>query len=321
MKENYTYTHKKPEAVKENIESVCVCFQNGDYISLGKNELKEVSLALADDLVYSNNRMCFHVYKGYLKFKVSIHKSSKYESVFLYRMNDYKNDRKDYIEKRCIRDSMEKILLYDENNWSNTYFGDISARLECGYLYIEFAKSGSCKSDSASISLGAILKKNIRSIDLDFENCDVISIYQDEIKDIRLTFSNELTLSGHDLVRKVESGYIKLKLQKGFNHGTDIYDSSQALTERLVKGDGEEEHDICRLYVCYYHMIGMTECLEICDIRYLDNTDGVDGDGRDDDDSAYAGGYAKKLKKGEIVLTFGKNSKELLDGFIDKQKD
>ena len=59
-------------------------------------------------------------------------------------------------------------------------------------------------------------KETVEKINLDFENCDGIEIFQEEIKEMQLNFEKELEWSSSSFTRKLSNGFIRLKFNRDF---------------------------------------------------------------------------------------------------------
>ena len=58
--------------------------------------------------------------------------------------------------------------------------------------------------------------KEIESICIVLENCDVVEFFQNEIEEMDLVFETELELSGGGIIRKLKSGLLKISTKDRF---------------------------------------------------------------------------------------------------------
>lgn len=321
------YIYPKKKFNKKDIDFMYLFFDNGDYFSLHGSEVVDLKLNLYDRLVWGERAICPVVESGYIKLDVKKRNKSIYHGHFLYNAKEYRGNRKTYIENRCVREGgISHIRLFNENNWHDTLYGNITAETEGEFLILKFLpqeKYGSAGGENHVILLNGIGKTIVESIDLDFENCESFYIYKNEIQDMQLQFEEELVWGGGDLFRNIKSGFIKLKLDKTITYRrTHFLDDDKVtikkLEKRLLWKKIQSDHDICHLYINFkYAGFGSyrTECVEIEDIRHdeeLERLEKLEEEGKivffD-----YIGGYCKKQKDGTIIITFGKNAEELME--------
>lgn len=200
---------------------------------------------------------------------------------------------------------------------------DLKAKMDGEFLMFEFLEQpqmGSYASEYHNINIANVNKEDVNNIDLDFENCESFFVYHDEIKELNLIFDNKLEWGAEDLNRKVVGGYIRIKLNKNFysreNSLIDNYKrlNIQNFEKRLCGIKGESGHDICHLYINYYHAgyggIQVTECIEIDDINFDNETA---NDIEEIDDYIFESGYCKKMNDGTIVVGFGQNAHNTIE--------
>lgn len=321
------YIYPKKKFNKKDIDFMYLFFDNGDYFSLHASEVVDLKLNLYDRLVWGERGVCPVVESGYIKLDVKKRNKAIYDGYFLYNAKRYRGDRKTYIENRLVNEGgISHVRFFNENNWHDTLYGNISAEMEGGLLVLKFLpqdKFGAADGKNHAILLNEIGKTIVESIDLDFENCESFYIYKNEIQDMQLQFEEELVWGGGDLFRNIKCGFIKVKLDKGIDYRQvhfldDDKVTIKKLQKRLLWKKTQSDHDICHLYINFgYAGFGSvrTECVEIEDVRSdeelerLGRLEGEEDFGFDD----YIGGYCKKQKDGTIVITFGKNAKELLE--------
>ncbi|MBE5750089.1 MAG: hypothetical protein E7346_04395 [Clostridiales bacterium] len=315
---NYEYTHKKKEYDLNKVENAQILFLNGDFINLSKKEIIDIEVNLYDKLVHFNNCYFPVAKRGFLKLKI-IDKKLKYDNSSVYNQKEYKKDRKSYIENRCVGEGgIFAIRFFNELSWSDMIIGDIVAKKEEDCLifsFLECQSLGFSDKDSHFINLKNVNKKDVRVLHLDFENCDGIYVYQNEIKDINLNFEKELSWNSEGYCRVIKNGYIRLKFIKCYNDGrrANIYTINTTPTtkdlEKRICGKGEDDIDICNLYISNYHCGYGLEKEEVITLNELSDYP----DNYEEDDSgyyaSYVTGYAKKEKDGSILIVFGKRRK------------
>lgn len=315
---NYEYTFKKKKYDLSKVEKAQIIFSNGDFITLSKKEILSIEVALYDKLVAFGNCYFPVAKSGFIKMNIS-NKKVKYDNSLVYDEKKYSKNRKSYIEKVCLEESVFAIRLFDELNWHDTIIGNIVVKKEEGFLifsFLECPSLGSSDSENHFINLKNINKKNIRVMRLDFENCDGIDVYQDEIKQINLNFEKELSWNSNGYVRVIKSGYIRLKLNKDYNDArrTNIYVTNYKPTikqlEKRICGNGEDDVDICNLYISNrFSGYGLDE--EV--ITLNDLSEYPDNYGEDDceDWIPYVTGYAKKERDGSILIVIGEKREKV----------
>ncbi len=318
------YTYPKSEFMKaEDVEEIKIVFTNGDYLTLDQKEIDSISLSLCDKLVTVGDKVCFRAGGGRVVCKIKNTPLRSY-GAFLHDPAAYKKERKKYIETRCtLPEEIVALSLVDENNWNFPVYGRICGHMEEHLLILEFDQFGETEKKDAYIDLKDITnEKDIRSIGLDFENCDGFTIYSNEIVKIDLQFKKKLEWGGGSLNRVVTSGLLIFQLYKVFKERRvfllDGGTSSRILTRRICPKRGADVHDLCHLYIELSDgALGQREeCVELPEIRPDDVMDPL-WDAYDQDENApypgYWGGYAKRLPGNRIAVTFGKNAKQRID--------
>ena len=310
------YTFKKKEYDLKKIEKAQILFSNGDFIELLGKEIVDLDVTLYDRLVYFNN-CYFPVGKsGIIKMQIS-DKKPKYDASSVYNQKEYLKDRKSYIEKVFVEEGVYAIYLFDELNWHDAILGNIVVKKEENFLifsFLEYPSLGTSNSDSHFINLKNVNKKDFRVIHLDFENCDGIDVYQNEVKEINLNFEKELEWNSSGYCRVIKNGYIRLKFNKEYDFGrkTDLYIPKGKFAtfkhlENRICGKGEDDVDMCHLYISNYHCGYGFEKEEVISLNNLSEYLGNYGeDDESEEDIPYISGYAKKQKDGSILITFGK---------------
>ena len=336
------YIFPKTIYKKNDVSFLYLFFENGDYLQIKNAEIINFSFNVYDKLIKSHKGYNPVVESGFLKLKICGKQSFTRTAHFLYDESEFKKDRKAYIENRCTNEStVTEIWLFDSNNWHKVLHCDAMAKMDGEFLMFEFLKRpsmGDFSSKNHCINISNLKKEQVHSIDLDFENCESFVVYNSEIEEINLNFEKQLEWGSGDLYRKINSGYIKIRLKTGFySRDFDLFDNKRPSISTLEKrlcGDGECTHDICHLYIDFCHAgyggIDFKECIEIDNIASSDeieNSNNEDYEYReefmetfgieweDNDFLLFEGGYCKKLKDKSIVISFGKNAKETIDKF------
>lgn len=326
------YSVKKREFKKEDIAFVEIFFDNGDCFPVSKTEIVDISTRLYDNLILGKdywNSFCAVVESGSLKLKLQKKAKGVYANPYVYNQREYNKDRIGYIKNRlCNEGGVNCIKLFDDNNWHFTLYCQAETTLDGDNLNLKFIpcykKMGS-KSDTHIILLPEIGKSLISRIELDFENCEGVYLDQKEIVDMHIVFNKELCWGSGDYVRQIESGFLKVKLDPEQNEWRE-----NSLFDKLAKGEkgdkqierrvcgkkGFELHDICHLYIEYDYVgsgFYKRECLDITDLRSEEEFEEIEKlEEKEGHEFApyYLGGYAEKIDKDTILITFGKKAIE-----------
>lgn len=311
---------------KDDISFALLIFDNGDYIPVGGNEIDEISISLYDKLILENDELCAFAESGFLKVRIQEKPKMIYFDPLVYNPKQYKANRKTYLENRLsMEGGLKGIRFFDENNWHTTVFGNIVAKIEGNFMCLQFVPKPfveAYESEEHTVYLNNIKKSLIRSIELDFENCESFTVYSNEILDIDLKLKDELAWSSHDYCRIVENGHITLKIDYkiGYRqmHFLDDYNrkvSRKTLERRLCGKKNSAIHDICHLYINYlYAGFGTRrrECLEIEDIKPDEEIEELE---RQEDETGiehyyFEGGRCERQSDGSIMITFGNSAKK-----------
>ncbi len=311
----YRYTSKKQKFDKAGVNKFYLHFQNGDSVSLCKQELLDLSINLYDALIADGNGFSPVAESGRIVISVA-QKPSGYQSAHLYNMSEFRKDRKSYIENRCVNEGgLCAVEFCDDLNWGRTLYGDLSAEMKDGHLiltYLPKRSGGKCDGAEHTVSLRDVTKKSVRAISLDFENCEGFDVYDDEIVDLRLQFDPELCEGSGKLYRRIESGYLTVKLNRRntFRNTNFLilpHPTFKQLENRLVDAAVRcTGHDICHLYIRYHD--NLEEQLEIDDIRpeeELERLRKTEEEGERPDGPDFIGGYCQRQDDGSIKIMFG----------------
>lgn len=317
------YTFPKKQFSKNDVKEMELFFDNGDAVKIKYSEIVNISkFEYYDRLVSCGLGVGSVVKSGTIKLNVC--NKQRYAGEFynkVYNEKELLKNRKKYIENRCVNESkITKVWFYDENNWHYVLMGNIKAKIENEFLILDFLSDesmGEFLSEEHFVYLPEIKKEDIFKVTLDFENCDMIDVYKDEILDIDLNFQKELVWGAGDILRQVENGYMIIKFSEDYKtrHYSMIEDKKYKIKDfiyRICGKKGYLDHDICHLYIKKNkpgHGCNYEECIDIDDIRPFDDKEL--NEKYDNDGYWYIGGFAKKLKNESIVIWFGKDFKNL----------
>ena len=327
------YVIKKTCPDVRDVSYMYVFFKNGDYFKIKRKEIIEVKMHLYDNLILHNREFYPVCESGYIKLKIS-EKKSKNESHHLYNPEDFAKDRVAYIKDRLLSGGIDRIYMFNENNWHKAFFGDAYAEADREFIIIKYKPNelyGPSGSESHIVRAGELTKSVIEKITLDFENCDSFDIFDKEIEELNLSFKEGLDWNYGGYGRQLDGGFIKLKLDHEFYwRKVHIYEdwkpeskrAMKQLERRLCGKGGEDYVDICHLYVSYNYAgcgTDFEERISVNDIRPeyhssddydYDDFDCYDDDDDDDyDDEIFISGYAKKQDDGSIIIFFGGDPK------------
>ena len=331
------------------IQRLIIYFTNGDYLTIRHSEICKPSFDLYNRLILKDREYYAVGHSGFIKLRIQPGKA-KGEERALHNHSEYVKNRKAYIENRLTsEDTIDYIEIYNELNWHDSIYGDIYATLEGEYLYLHFKeneKYGSFSSDYHYIDLEEPSIKMISSIKLDFENCDGIEVYNDEIKELNLEYEEKLVWNSSGYIRSLKQGYMIIDFNNSHkNRDVNIlsfYGNNKTTLmniKRRICGREISYIDICNLYVYFeYNLNSKGTIINVPEIKkYVDNDanekdseygelygyhphhyyddydyDDEDEDNEDDEwnESYYESGYAKKLKDGSIIIIFGKKQPE-----------
>ena len=329
-----TYYCDKKTYTKQTVKEIMIFFNNGDYCEIRNGEIVDCKLNCYDKLVQEDQTYAPVIESGFIKLHI-VNKASCTELEHIISdENSFRKNRKQYIEKRCQEEgSIKKIVFFHKEYNDVQLLCNVSAHTEQDFLILEFkeiSSMGSCSNNKHNIELADVNKNNIFDILVDFENCDVFQLYADEIQELDFKFSEKL--SDYEFSRVIESGYMIIKLDKYFDRrDCSIYDSDNPtikdIERRLYGKTGEEECDICNLYITYHYPFSCehrTEKISIEDLTDysefeetfpdLDDDNEVDYDETDIHNYlSYANGMCKKLSKNRILIAFGNDAEQIIN--------
>ncbi len=325
------YFFPKMKYTKNEVSFMYLFFENGDFLEIKSSEIFNFSINVYDKLIRSHKGYNPVVESGYFKLKICNKPKFTLSSHFLYNEAEFKRNRKSYIENRCVNESrITEIWLFDRNNWHKVLHCEAKAKMNGDFLLLEFLpqpQMGAYQNENHYINIGDVKKEDIHNIDLDFENCEGFVVYNDEIEEINISFDEKLEWVD-DLYRKVNGGYIKIKLDKIFNLRINhLFDNEKRLKvvdfeRRLCGKKGESIHDICHLYIDYYHAgygTHVIECIEVDDVKTDEEIEKLE---KKEEETGnwyyyYEGGYCKKFKDGSIIIAFGTNAKNTINNLCN----
>ncbi len=311
------------------VEFIRVFFDNGEYIPFGRNEIAGIAVNLYDRLKIYNDDICSVGESGAIELNVGEEPSCIFDDAFVCDKKAYETDRAKYCIDRCLKGGIDFIVLFNNRNWHKSLHGNIIAEKENGKLLLKFLPRqnfGPSKSKFQTICLNDVTADVIDRISVDFENCDECKVYDKEIKEINLELDDKLKWCTNDYGREIKSGYLRIKFRKEYgSHDSNIWwrypkksDEIKHIKRRFCKKGLIEAHDICRLYIDYnyagfgYNRREALEVTQIHDESELRRQWGLKDSESTDDADCYFGGYARRLKDKSILITFGKNAKELM---------
>ena len=317
---NCEYIVKKKEFNSNQVKSAQIFFANGDYFTLRGGEIAGVNVAFYDELRMGEEGYCPTAQGGFLKCRIRNKKAKGgLDRCLLYENPEYGKTMKEYLENRCVKEGgIRYIRLFDSNYWHLPFYCTVSAEMQGEFLILNFLPTaGYCgfESEYHTLRTRDVTVDNVEYIHLDFENCDGFDIFKDEILDMKLELAKELEWGGGAFLRRIEGGYIRLKLDKAFtwrrvnvfcgNSKSDL----KMLTRRLCGKKGRGLIDICHLYVNYNHGgYGMeyNECIKVNDVCDFDAMTDEEYAKWEEECYDFISGYAEKQEDGSVLIVFGK---------------
>ena len=311
---SYEFVCPKKDFNKKDITKAQMFFRNGDYFELSGKEIVDINLQFYDTLIANEKGFSPVVKSGYIRCKFS-KLAPKYDSSLLYNAKAYKKDRKKYLEERCLNEGeLYYARLFDEYHWHDGIFGDITAYKDGNEIVLAFQANktyGSADKTYHTVNALNVTKQAVEKIDLDFENCDGIEIFQEEIIDMQLNFKKELEWNSSCFGRELQDGFIRLRFKENITwRKANIYcEAKKNTVQNFIKricGKDIDDIDICNLYITYNYAGYCKEYIErisINDIRPLEELPDID---EPDICPCFISGYAKKENDGSILIVFGK---------------
>lgn len=321
------YYIPKSQYSKKEIKSLYLVFDNGDFVELGGSIIASLSINVADRLIKSHHGFNFVVSNGYIKFDVANKNASSTNNYSLYNENEFKKNRKLYIENRCLNESnVTEIWLFNNGDEYQVLHCDTKAYKKGKFLILEFQSTQhftDFSSDKAVANIKDIKKADVFKIELGFENCEGLTIYKSEIRDFKLNFDDALAFFSGNLLRKVTGGYILVKFDKYYNgHNYHSFDNNKInvadIIKRLCENKNVSIHDICYLNIDYNHAgcTNDTYCEQIVvdDIKSEEEIEALlrEEEQTFEEKYLFEGGYCKKVDKDTVLITFGTKGKETI---------
>ena len=312
------YTCPKKRMEKSKVERIELAFTNGDYFTLERREIVEVDVSFYDELRVGERAFCPVASGGVIRCKLSRHKTAEY-SLFPVEELGERESLKDYWEKRCLAGGIRYIRLFDKNCWHLGFYCQARGRMEGDVLCLELqpmAGYGPSSGERHVLSVRDVTKENVEKIVLDFENCDSMEIFPEEIAEMQLKMSEELEWNSSCFARTVTGGRLRLKFKRGITwRDANLYVASSKVTvahlkKRLCYRGNRDTLDICRLYVSYRHMGYGTvyeEAIGVADVRTPEE---LDASWEAEDGEYMICGYAQKEADGSVLVVFGERLPE-----------
>ncbi len=309
------YYYEKEKLKFNNIEHLCLYFDNNEYISLSKDELLDYEFEYQDRLLNYRDGIYPCAKRGYINFNIKKYSSGTVRSNFIYNEDKYRKNRKRYIFDRCIEGGILCVEFFNSYNWSIKVFGNFNPIVDNDSMSFEILDSKNKNiSDKFYIDLPEFKKNYIYELCLDFENCETLDLMESDIQELNLNIQEKLILGSGGFERLVVGGNIKIKFDQNYKYRSgnlfDVYGSNINIKTAIKHLIESEEHWICNLYItynepCYGDLF--KETLMIKDIRYDEDDyyefDDEDDEEYDDDIPYFVGGHVQK-DNDLIIITF-----------------
>lgn len=299
------YYFNKEDINLNDIEYICIHFDNNEYISILKNEILDYEFEYQDKLTCYRNGIYPVVNKGYINFKIN--KYCSFDS-FIYDTEKFNKNRKQFIFDRCVEGRIIALNFFNSDGWGMMIFGNFIPTFDDERMSFEILdKENKNYSSTMSIDLPVLNKDNTQSISLDFENCESIQLRNSDIEDINIKTSEYLNIGSSYLERIVIGGYIKIDFNTMLKYRNGILlneeKSNITIEEAINKIFEDKEHCIINLYITYNrpgYGDFYEEKLYIKDIRYEDITQTGD---EEIGEKFFIGGHVDK-EDDVITITF-----------------
>lgn len=284
-----------------------VFFANGDFFTLSKKEIVELDVQFYDILCAGERGFCPVASGGHIKCKIRDGKKWKGE-MLLYCNASYGENLETYLVRRCVEEGQIRyVRLFDQWNWSFSFYCNADAASQGEYLILQFQERegyGTTGAKMHTVNARDLAKGTVEKIYLDFENCDGMELFSEEIQEMEIQFAPELEWNASCFGRQVQKGLLRLKFDKEITwrrasvHCGRKKNVIQNLEKRLC-GKKRAEIDVCHLYVSYrYAGYGLRyeECIDVKDVRSVKVQEKEDN---------YVSGYAERQEDGSILIVFG----------------
>ena len=313
---NNEYSVKKQTITLNDVEGANVFFANGEFFGVAKREIIDMKVEYYDKLIKGKRAYCPVAKSGYLKLRLD----AKRPHLELADVAVAKSDRRGYLMRRCIEEvGASYFTFYDDCNWEKCFYASAVASIDGDYLIYTFLENptmGAADSDTHSLTVAAHDKESIFKLELDFENCDGIEVFDDEIVEINLVYNTELDYHpSYCFCREIVGGYLRLRFNPDYCQykKSTVYCGSKKPTlknlEARICGKGTDEIDICHLYVDHLmpsYSAEFNECLSVPNLYESPYSEEECGEDDEDLYDRFASGYAKREEDGTILIVFGK---------------
>lgn len=321
-----SFMNSKKEAFwKDNIYQLQIIFDNGDYIPIFHSEIISYCFTYYDRLVSFDKGYAPRARSGEMRLKLKHTCAATYDDYLLFDSTNYRKDRINAIKNRMINyGGIKAIRFFNENYWNYLILGDFKVELEDDLIVIKAIPScvdESYQSDNFYINIAPIKKDDINYIYFDFENCEYLEVYSDEITTFDVIFDAALDATDGLFYRKIVGGRMVLKIIKTIeNRKIGLYSEQEnhkfypyEIRKRFTGKDGYDFTNLCRLYINRNNVgFGLTkeEEIEIKDVRPDDIIQMVD-EAYENDECYYGifewfiGGVAKDIGDKLIEISFG----------------
>ena len=301
------YYFKKEDLKFDNIEHLCLYFDNNELISLSKDEILDFSFEFQDRLVFYKDGIYPVVKVGYINFNIKKYSSGTVRENFIYNEKDYRKNRKEYIINRCMEGGIVFVKFFFWNYKSIKVFGNFKPILNDNVSFQILDSNNESNSDKFFIDLPNPKKAHIDSVTLYFDNCDYVDLLHDDLFEVNLVFDENLILNS-SFQRIIIGGIIKIKFDKDYKYRKgDIYNSddyavsAEEIIDRFLACD---EHDICDLSFHYTPGNSYKETISIKDIRCDSVADYLNDECDEMEEELYfVGGHISK-ENDVIIITF-----------------
>lgn len=307
------YTCPKMPILLSEWEEAQIFFENGDYFSLYRSEMKRLEVSFYDRLAVGERGAFSPVaQKGFLSFKLDARRTNR-KCFFCESLNG--GSANTYLRERCIREGgIRYIRLFNEDRWSLGFYCLSKAEVQEGDLitvaFLESPVGGSADSDRHLVRLGELTRERIEKIDLVLENCENFEIFSEEIEEMQIRCRSELEWNSSGFARRVLGGFIRLRLDgeiywREVHFLDSLRGTVKQLEKRLCGKSGRSAIDICALDVGYSYAgygLSRAEYISVDDIRPIEE--------QEEDYWNFVSGYAVKEADGSILIVFGERLPE-----------
>ena len=309
------YFHKKSFVKKNELDSIMVVLDNGEYFTLHKKEVVDYNLVFLDKLMWFDCCACPVAKSGYIKLRIN--NKPEYNLGLLHSYKECRMYKKGFIEQKILDDCrVVSFIFTDKCGDDYGVLGNYKASLEDDCIVIRVVENDdvSFQSNKFSIQLNPIRRPFIEKIKFKFDGEDSFEVFQEEIEDIQLTFDDELIGCGNGYIRSLKTGYIRLSLTSDIiDRKIELYDGrknhkKKHLENKLVK-KGKKMCTITDLYINYNQDYIRIRDVERIDVKSIPISRNGFIDCEIDGDLvgyAYISGFCERIDKNTIVIRLGK---------------